>query len=118
MNREFINFDLLFDASEYFDSGMMPWTFLSYPTSLAVDRGLPPDQDVWELIGHLQKRGIAVAIWINGAGNGVTYCACRKEDIQRLSDVVQELEETGEIQKGFCCEAAEQLYARARGNSE
>lgn len=111
MNPDAIRFELLFDADEYYRSGTCPWTFFAYPTSLAVERGLPPDNEACELLSHLQKREIDVAIWVNGIAENTTYFACRKEDIQRLHDALQELENTGMIEKDFCSNRSERLFA-------
>lgn len=111
MNPDAIRFDLLFDADEYSRSGACPWTFFAYPTSLAVERGLPPDNEACELLSHLQERKIDVSIWVNGIADNATYFACRKEDIQRLHDALQELENAGMIEKDFCSKRSERLFA-------
>lgn len=110
MNLQAIKFDLLFDANEYRRSGVCPWTFFAYPTSGAVERGLPPDVEACELLGHLQSRDIDVAIWVNGIAEDTTYFACRKEDIQRLHSVLQELEDKGIIEKDFCRKRSDRLF--------
>ncbi|TWU44692.1 hypothetical protein Poly51_59610 [Rubripirellula tenax] len=111
MNPNTIRFDLLFDANEYHRSGFCPWTFFAYPTSMADERGLPPDNDACDFLARLQERGIDVAIWVNGIAEDTTYFACRKDDIQRLNDVIQALEDSGEIERGFCNQRTEQLFA-------
>jgi hypothetical protein len=111
MNPNSIRFDLLFNADEYHRSGFCPWTFFAYPTSMADEHGLPPDDDACDFLARLQERGIDVAIWVNGIAEDTTYFACRKDDIQKLHDVIQELEESGEIEKGFCNQRTERLFA-------
>jgi hypothetical protein len=111
MNADSIRFDLLFDADEYDRSGCCPWTFFAYPTILADDRGLPPDNEACELLSLLQKRGIAVAVWINGINN-TTYFACRREDMHTLHDALQQLETQGMIEKDFCGVRTERLFAQ------
>ena len=111
MTRIPIKFDMLFDADEYHRSGICPWTFFAYPTSLADEQGLPPDNEACDFLGCLQERGIDVAIWVNGIAEDTTYFACRKEDIQKLNDAIQELEDCGAIEKGFCNERSERLFA-------
>ena len=111
MNTGSIKFELLFDADEYRRSGHCPWTFFAYPTSLAVERGLPPDADACRLLGDLQTRDIDVSIWINGIADDTTYFACRKEDIQRLNEALEELENNGMYEKGFCEKRSEQLFS-------
>lgn len=106
-----IRFDLLFDADEYWRFGRCPWTFFAYPTSLAVERGLPPDDDACQLLAILQDRSIYVAIWANGVTENTTYFACRKEDIQRLKVVLQELESSGVIENDFLRNQSERLFA-------
>lgn len=111
MNSNSIRFDLLFNADEYHRSGFCPWTFFAYPTSIADEHGLPPDHDACNFLACLQERGIDVAIWVNGIAENTTHFACRKDDIQRLNDVIQELEDSGEIEKGFCNLRTERLFA-------
>ena len=118
MNPDTINFDLLFDAGEYYRSGVCPWTFFAYPTDLAVERRLPPDTEAWELLGHLQERNIDVAIWVNGIAEDTTYFACRKADIQRLNDALQQLEASGIIEKDFCRRHSERLFAKLAEGTE
>jgi len=106
-----IRFDLLFDADEYHRSGSCPWTFFAYPTSMADEQGLPPDKDACDFLARIQERGIDVAIWVSGIAEDTTYFACRKDDIQRLNRVIQELEDSGGIGSGFCNETTERLFA-------
>lgn len=117
MNADMINFDMLFDASEYYRSGVCPWTFFAYPTEIAVTRGLPPDIEACELIGHLQKRKIDVSIWVNGIADDTTYFACRKDDIQRLNNALQELEDAGVIEQNFCGIRSELLFSKIRNGT-
>ena len=118
MNADTVRFEMLFDADEYFRSGHCPWTFFAYPTTLADDRGLPPDADACDLMARLQQRGIDVAVWINGMANNTTYFACRKEDINRLSNALQELEDQGMIEKNFCLNRTERLFSQVRSDKE
>ena len=111
MTAHCIDFELLFDAQEYRRSGSCPWTFFAYPTSLAVEHGLPPDEDACRLLGDIQTRGIDVAIWINGIADNTTYFACKSADIQRLNDALTELENTGSVGKNFCAKRSEELFA-------
>jgi hypothetical protein len=80
MNTDSNADDMRFNAEEYYRSGDCPWTFFAYPTILADDRGLPPDDEARELLAHLQNRGLEVAIWVNGIANDTTYFACRMKD--------------------------------------
>ena len=111
MNPDSIRFDLLFDAGLYHRSGFCPWTFFAYPTSLADERGLPRDNEACKLLACLQTREIDVAIWVNGPGEDITYVACRHEDVQRLNEVLNELESSGTIEKNFCGNRSERLFA-------
>lgn len=111
MSCQSIRFDLLFDASEHWRSGQCPWTFFAYPTSLADDRGLPPNDDACRLLATLQDHGIDVAIWSNGPTEDTTYFACRQEDLQRLHEVLLELEACGLIEKDFLRNRSERLFA-------
>ena len=111
MDSNPIRFDLLFDADEYHQSGFCPWTFFAYPSSMADNRGLPPDNEACDLLAQLQERGIDVAIWVDGIAEDTTYFACRKEDIQRLNEAIQELENSGVVAEGFCNERTEALFA-------
>ena len=118
MNTDSIRFDTLFDADEYYRSGCCPWTFFAYPTALADARGLPPDDEACELLGHLQRRGLDVAVWINGIANDTNYFACRKEDIHKLHDALQQLIMQGIIDKDFCLERSERLFALVTKGTE
>jgi len=118
MNPESIKFELLFDADEYHQSGFCPWTFFAYPTSLAVERGLPPDTEACELLALIQNRKIDVAIWKNAIADDTTYFACRQEDIQRLRDAIQELEDSGLIENDFCSKRSERLFAALANGTE
>ena len=109
---------MLFNADEYHRSGRCPWTFFAYPTTLADDRGLPPDDEVCELLTQLQRRGIDVAVWINAIANDTTYFACRKEDMDRLHDAMQHLEAQGIIEKDFCLARSERLFALVAKGTE
>jgi hypothetical protein len=111
MNTDFVNLDLLFDADEYRRSGHCPWTFFAYPTTIAVDHGLPPDEDACQLLGEVQARGIEVAIWVDGIADNTTYFACKKDDIQRLHDALEELENSDSFGKDFCAKRSEELFA-------
>ncbi|MCU0720515.1 MAG: hypothetical protein MUC83_12475 [Pirellula sp.] len=118
MNSDSIRFDLLFDADECFRSGRFPWTFFAYPTALANDRGLPPDDEACKLLAQLQQYGIDVAIWVNGIAHDTTYFACRKEDMYRLNDALHELETRGIIDKDFCLVRTERLFSQAAKGTE
>ena len=118
MNADSIRFDMLFDADEYYRSGRCPWTFFAYPTTLANDRGLPPDDEACELLAQIQQHEIDVAIWVNGISNDTTYFACRKEDMYRLNDALQELETLGIIEKDFCLARTERLFAQTGKGTE
>ena len=111
MNPDSIRFDLLFDANEYHQSGYCPSTFFAYPTTLADERGLPPDNEACEILARLQSRGIDVAMWGSEIAKDTTYFACRREDIQRLHAAIKGFEESGMIAKGFCSELTERLFA-------
>lgn len=102
---------MLFDAEEYVRSGCCPWTFFAYPTSLALERGLPPDSEACVLLAHLQERGIDVAVWESRITVDTTYFACRRDDIERLNDVLQELEVGGIIEQDFCSKRSDRLFA-------
>ena len=117
MNSNSIRFDLLFDAEEYYRSGICPWTFFAYPTCLADEHGLPPDTKACELLSQVQERGIDVAIWMSAIAENTTYFACRIEDRQRLHDLLDELESSGIIESNFCGNRSELLFAKlAEGN--
>ena len=112
MSNDFINFDLLFDADEYRRSGECPWTFFAYPTSLARSDGLPPDDEACKFLCAVQTRGIDVAIWVNGIAENTTYFACKRDDIQRLNDVMADLENGERFGDSFCAKRTEELFAR------
>jgi len=118
MNPDAVQFDLLFDADEYLRSGFCPWTFFAYPTSLAVERGLPPDDEACRLLAGLQQRGIDVSVWVNGIADDTTYFACRKEDVQRLNDVLDELEASRTIEKDFLRRRSDRLFAQLMKGTE
>lgn len=117
MNSNSIRFDLLFDAEEYYRSGICPWTFFAYPTCLADEHGLPPDTKACELLSQVQESGIDVAIWMSEIAENTTYFVCHKADMQRLHSVLNELESSGIIESNFCGNRSELLFAKlAEGN--
>jgi hypothetical protein len=118
MNSDSIRFDMLFDADAYYRSGCCPWTFFAYPTSLADDRGLPPDDEACGLLAQLQQHGVEVAVWVNGIANDTTYFACRKEDRYRLDDALRELETQGIITEDFYLSRTERLFAQISKDTE
>ncbi|MCA9079383.1 MAG: hypothetical protein KDA58_02445 [Planctomycetaceae bacterium] len=113
-SRSTIDFAQLFDAAAYMKSGHCPWTFFAYPTSLAVEHGLPPDESACQLLGEVQSRGIAVAIWVNGIAPDTTYFACRGEDRERLHAILDELTSTGQFAPDFLRTSSEGLFALAQ----
>ncbi len=78
----------LLDADASWRDGDCPWTFFAFPTSLADQLGLPPDDDATRLLIELQGRNIRVGIWSNAPSNNTTYFACPKDDIQLLNTVL------------------------------
>ncbi len=104
----------LFDADEYHLSECCPWTFFAYPTALADAQGLPPDKEACELLSHLQRCGIDVAVLIYGNANDKSYFACRIEDRQKLHDELQVLVARGIIEENFCLKRSERLLALIR----
>ena len=111
MDFDAIRFDLLFDAEEYYRSENCPWTFFAYPTSLSVERGLPPDIDACHLLAKLQKRGISVAVWVSSISENTTFFACKREDIQTLTDALKEIDVCGMNGRDFCTDLSEKLFA-------
>lgn len=103
--------DKLFDADEYWRSGNCPWTIFAFPTSLADEHGLPPDDDVKRLFAELRSRGIQVGTWANAIVENTTYFACPKEDIQLVKNAVAELEEQGAFEEGFLARRSEHLFS-------
>jgi len=118
MKPDAIRFDLLFDADEYYRSGICPWTFFAYPTSLSNAHGLPPDAKACELLSLIQQHGIDVAIWVSGIAENTTYYACRQDDMQRLTDVLNVLASSGRIEMDFCAARSERLFARLTESTE
>lgn len=111
MNSSPMRVDLFFDADEYYRSGVCPWTFFAYPTSMADDRGLPPDDVACSILARIQERRIPVAIWANDMATDTTYLACRQEDMERLRQLLVELEDAGEVGKGYLEESSGRLFA-------
>jgi hypothetical protein len=79
---------------------------------VADDRGLPPDDEACELLGHLLGRGIPVAVWTNGIANDTTCFPCRNEDMQILHDELQQLETQEIIDRDFCLTRTKRLFAQ------
>lgn len=101
----------LWDANAYRQGGGFPWTFFAFPTSLADEHGLPPDEDVKQLLSELLRRRIQVGIWVNGIAENTTYFACPKSDIQRLNEAVAQLEACGFLEDGFLVKRTEHLFS-------
>lgn len=116
MNPASIQFHLLFDADAEFRAGFCPWTFFAYPTRLADEKGLPPDDQACQLLSQLQRRGLDVAVWVNGIAEETSYFACRKRDMHRLNQVIQQLEDSGAIESDFCCKRSERLFAASKSH--
>ncbi len=110
MNPSPIDFDLLFDADEYLRTVYSPWTFFAYPTSLAVENGLPPDEPACQILGEVQSRGIEVAIWINGIGNDTNYFCCKKRDIRHLMNVLAELQTSDRFGENYLSKRCDELF--------
>lgn len=109
-------FDLtkLFDADSYYRSGKCPWTFFAYPTTLADSRGLPPDEDVRQLLGELQFRGITIGVWMDPVANGTTYLACPKHEREQLGLVLRALEQQGLMENEFLTQRCERLFSSVK----
>ncbi len=118
MRSDSIRFDLLFDAEELHRSGSCPWTFFAWPTSLADERGLPPDADATRLLAELQQRGLDVAVWVNGLADDTSYFACRRDDRQKLDDLLDGLQAAGIIERGFLESRTHQLFCRLDSGAE
>ena len=112
-----INLRKLFDAEHYCRSGGCPWTFFAYPTSLAIAHDLPPDDDACRLLAEVQRRGIDVAVWVSDIVLDTTFYACRREKIQSLKDVLQQLEVPSDFGDRFCELRSEALFARLQDSS-
>ena len=112
MSVDYVNFDQLFSADEYYRAGCVPWTFFAYPASLASKSGLPPDTKACRLLGAIQDHGIDVALWSNGPAANTTYFACRKEDRPRLHGVLDDLIMQGLIDRDYLARRSEELFAQ------
>ncbi len=118
MNAKGVNFELLFDAEAYRRSGHFPWTFFAYPTTVATQRGLPPDDDACRLLAEFQQRQIDVAIWTASTfSDRTTYYACRYEDRHRLEEALQELQQDGIFPPNFCASRSEALFGQVDRNN-
>ncbi|MFG0260873.1 MAG: hypothetical protein ACF788_00565, partial [Novipirellula sp. JB048] len=49
---------------------------------------------------------------MNGIAEDMTYFSCREEGIERLHTAIQEFEDSGAIEKGFCNERTERSGER------
>ncbi len=105
-----IRFDMLFDADEYHRSGKSPWTFFAYPTSLSVERDLPPDADACNLLATLQNREICVAVWVSLISVNTTFFACIMEDIPRVKNALKEIEVCGLSGMDFFSDRSKKLF--------
>jgi hypothetical protein len=105
-----------FDPDRYWREGNCPWTFFAFPSYLADNHGLPPDEDAKRLLIELRTRGIQVGIWENGIAKDTTYFACPKEEIERLHNALSELEANGSFEEGFCTRRTDYLFSLARSD--
>ena len=110
-----MNFAELFDAEALRHSGECPWTIFAYPTNIADSHGLPPDDDAQMLLAELQRRGIPMAIWVNGITKNTTYFACRFADRSRVNDIIKELENLDKLEEHFLSKRSDFLFSL--GNS-
>jgi hypothetical protein len=106
-----VDIEALFDATALHRSGECPWTIFAYPTDIARTNGLPPDHDVQMILAELQKRGIPMAIWVNGIEENTTYLACRCEDRPRVDQAITDLENQGILEKNFLADRSTRLFA-------
>lgn len=101
MNEPPIDIDALYNIDFHYAEIGPAFSFLSYPTSLADEFGLPPDDHAIRLLQILVDDGISAGIWTNSPVNGVTFFACPSEESQELFATVQRLEEQGIIVPDF-----------------
>lgn len=106
-----MNLISLFDADAYYTAGNCPWTFFAFPSRLADDMGIPIDDAARRLLQELLRRGIRVGTWRNSPVKDTCYFACPKEEIERVNHAVNELEELGVFEKGFCTSRTEYLFS-------
>jgi hypothetical protein len=112
-----VDVDALFDATALNRSGECPWTIFAYPTDIARPNGLPPDHDVQMFLAELQKRGIPMAIWVDGIEENTTYLACRYEDRVRIEQAITDLENQGILERNFLADHSAQLFASRKSST-
>jgi hypothetical protein len=105
-----IRLDLLWNVNDYIRLGSIPWTFFAYPTSIAVEHGLPPDVEACKLLATIQANGIQVAIWVNKTAKDTTYFACPYEARHKLHTLIEDLEFSKAIEKDFCRQHSDRLF--------
>ena len=110
MTAQTVRIDEFFDADEYFRSGNWPWTFFSFPTAAADGDGLPPDRIARDVLRLVQQR-LPVALWQTEVIPGATFFVCRIEDSGKLSEVLDELMDSGVMGADYLRRRAEQLFA-------
>ena len=64
------------------------------------------------------ERGLDVAVWVNGLADDTSYFACRRDDRQKLDDLLDGLQAAGIIERGFLESRTHQLFCRLDSGAE
>lgn len=101
MNEPPIDIDALYNIDFHYAEIGPAFSFFTYPTSLADEFDLPPDDHAIRLLQMLVDNGISAGIWTNSPVNGVMFFACLPDDVCKLFATLQRLEEQGVIVPDF-----------------
>jgi hypothetical protein len=107
--------DDFFDPEAYWQSGNVPWSFFAFPTCMADEDGLPPDDDARAFLAMLQSAGIHVGVWANTPSqNGLSLFVCPKDDIELFHRVTEHLQFAGASATAFCIQRSQDLIERGK----
>ena len=105
-----IDLRALVDVDSLYDKGLMPFTFMGFPTCTVNEHGLPSDADAQRYIAAVQSAGVPVGIWLNSPIEGTGFVGVTRENIPRLMAAIPKLTQ---FPKDFAIELYDRLFRQA-----
>jgi hypothetical protein len=88
-----IDLRALVDVDSLYDKGLMPFTFMGFPTCTVNEHGLPSDADAQRYIAAVQSAGVPVGIWLNSPIEGTGFAGVTGENISLVQDTLSRLKQ-------------------------